>query len=33
MFQNEEIRDLLNQSRHGETGSQPRTLATADEVF
>jgi nitric oxide dioxygenase len=29
MFQNEAIRDLFNQSHHGETGSQPRALATA----
>lgn len=29
MFQNEEIRDLFNQSHHGETGSQPRALAGA----
>lgn len=29
MFQNEEIRDLFNQSHHGETGSQPKALATA----
>ena len=29
MFQNEEIRDLFNQSHHGETGSQPRALASA----
>src|SRR5215210_7324360 len=29
MFQNEEIRDLFNQSHHGETGSQPKGLATA----
>ena len=24
MFQNEAIRDLFNQSHHGETGSQPK---------
>ncbi|MGN6376190.1 MAG: globin domain-containing protein, partial [Sphingomonas sp.] len=29
MFQNPEIRDLFNQSHHGDTGSQPRALATA----
>jgi len=29
MFQNEAIRDLFNQSHHGETGSQPRALAAA----
>jgi nitric oxide dioxygenase len=29
MFQNEAIRDLFNQSHHGETGSQPKALATA----
>jgi nitric oxide dioxygenase len=29
MFQNESIRDLFNQSHHGETGSQPKALATA----
>ncbi|MDJ0388352.1 NO-inducible flavohemoprotein [Roseomonas sp. E05] len=29
MFQNAEIRDLFNQSHHGETGSQPKALATA----
>jgi nitric oxide dioxygenase len=29
MFQNEAIRDLFNQSHHGDTGSQPRALATA----
>jgi nitric oxide dioxygenase len=29
MFQNKEIRDLFNQSHHGETGSQPKALATA----
>jgi len=29
MFRNEEIRDLFNQSHHGETGSQPKALATA----
>ena len=29
MFQNEEIRDLFNQSHHGETGSQPKALASA----
>ncbi len=29
MFQNEAIRDLFNQSHHGETGSQPRALAGA----
>ena len=29
MFQNPEIRDLFNQSHHGETGSQPRALAAA----
>jgi nitric oxide dioxygenase len=29
MFLNPEIRDLFNQSRHGETGSQPKALAAA----
>lgn len=29
MFQNPEIRDLFNQSHHGETGSQPRALTAA----
>jgi nitric oxide dioxygenase len=29
LFQNAEIRDLFNQSHHGETGSQPRALAQA----
>src|SRR5215217_3850008 len=29
MFRNEAIRDLFNQSHHGETGSQPKALATA----
>jgi nitric oxide dioxygenase len=29
MFQNPEIRDLFNQSHHGEAGSQPRALTTA----
>lgn len=29
MFQNEDIRDLFNQSHHGETGSQPKALAAA----
>ena len=29
MFRNEEIRDLFNQSHHGETGSQPKALAAA----
>jgi nitric oxide dioxygenase len=29
MFQNEAIRDLFNQSHHGETGSQPQALAVA----
>ncbi|TDH64256.1 NO-inducible flavohemoprotein [Dankookia rubra] len=29
MFRNPEIRNLFNQSHHGETGSQPRALATA----
>jgi nitric oxide dioxygenase len=29
MFQNDAIRDLFNQSHHGETGSQPKALATA----
>ncbi len=29
MFQNPEIRDLFNQSHHGDSGSQPRALATA----
>ncbi|UEM05114.1 NO-inducible flavohemoprotein [Skermanella rosea] len=29
LFRNEEIRDLFNQSHHGETGSQPRSLALA----
>jgi nitric oxide dioxygenase len=29
MFQNPDIRDLFNQSHHGETGSQPKALAVA----
>lgn len=29
MFQNEEIRDLFNQSHHGDSGSQPRALTGA----
>src|SRR6478735_7936039 len=29
LFQNAEIRDLFNQSHHGETGSQPKALAQA----
>jgi len=29
MFQNAAIRDLFNQSHHGETGSQPKALANA----
>src|SRR5215212_7062623 len=29
MFRNEAVRDLFNQSHHGETGSQPRALAAA----
>lgn len=29
MFQNEEIRDLFNQSHHGDSGSQPRALTAA----
>jgi nitric oxide dioxygenase len=29
MFQNPMIRDLFNQSHHGDSGSQPRALATA----
>ncbi len=29
MFQNEAIRDLFNQSHHGEAGAQPKALATA----
>src|SRR6476661_8180778 len=29
LFQNPEIRDLFNQSHHGETGSQPKALAAA----
>jgi nitric oxide dioxygenase len=29
MFRNEAIRDLFNQSHHGETGSQPKALAGA----
>ncbi|RXF70916.1 NO-inducible flavohemoprotein [Hansschlegelia zhihuaiae] len=29
MFQNPDIRDLFNQSHHGETGSQPHALAAA----
>ena len=31
MFQNEAIRDLFNQSHHGETGSQPKALASASQ--
>src|SRR3954469_1052073 len=29
LFRNAEIRDLFNQSHHGETGSQPKALAQA----
>src|SRR3546814_7056257 len=29
MFENPMIRDLFNQSHHGETGSQPKALAAA----
>src|SRR5919112_706372 len=29
MFRDETIRDLFNQSHHGETGSQPKALAAA----
>ena len=29
LFQNPEMRDLFNQSHHGETGSQPRALSQA----
>src|SRR3954451_2788904 len=29
MFENPDIRDLFNQSHHGETGSQPKALAAA----
>src|SRR3954469_22625386 len=29
LFRTEAIRDLFNQSHHGETGSQPKSLATA----
>ena len=29
MFRNPAIRDLFNQSHHGETGSQPKALAAA----
>lgn len=29
MFQNSDIRDLFNQSHHGETGSQPKALTAA----
>src|SRR5215207_5926719 len=29
MFQNPDIRDLFNQSHHGETGSQPKALAVS----
>ena len=29
LFRNEAIRDLFNQSHHGETGSQPKALSTA----
>lgn len=29
MFENADIRDLFNQSHHGETGSQPKALAAA----
>src|SRR3546814_13075161 len=29
MFENPEIRDLFNQSHHGDTGSQPRALTGA----
>src|SRR3954465_10765061 len=29
MFENPDIRDLFNQSHHGETGSQPKALAVA----
>ena len=33
MFQNPDIRDLFNQSHHGETGSQPKALAAAILVY
>ena len=29
LFENPDIRDLFNQSHHGETGSQPKALAQA----
>ena len=29
MFEDAQIRDLFNQSHHGETGSQPKALAAA----
>lgn len=29
LFENAEIRDLFNQSHHGETGAQPKALAQA----
>ena len=32
MFQDEAIRDLFNQSHHGEAGSQPKALAAAKAV-
>ena len=32
MFQNTDIRDLFNQSHHGDAGSQPRALTLADEM-
>src|SRR6195952_792023 len=33
LFQNAEIRDLFNQSHHGETGSQPKGLAQAGLAY
>src|SRR3954462_13527765 len=33
MFQNPDIRDLFNQSHHGETGSQPKALAVANLAY
>src|SRR3954471_14501557 len=33
MFRNPDIRDLFNQSHHGETGSQPKALAAAAGAY
>jgi nitric oxide dioxygenase len=33
LFQNEEIKDLFNQSHHGQEGTQPRALAGAVHAY